>query len=418
VKVCRSVGAGVVLSLLAAACGSSSAGGGSGKDVASGGGGDKELLVGILAPLTGELGSYGQDHVTAYKMALKEIQDSGALPAGTTVKMLVEDEGGSAEIAVRAAKKYVEVDKVDVIIGPTSLAMIALDPIAKQNHVPVISSSAGTVRLDTLGGDWLYRTYPSDDAEGAAMAKYQLEQGVKKMSILVQNQESAQGIVKVLKANFERGGGKVVKQVEFNGGQPTYDAQVNQALQGNPDLVYLAAGEESARTAIREIRQAGYKGRFAVNGDLSSPGFLKAVGPGLMEGVCSGQAASDSTSEPATRFAAAYKAAAKEDTYVTVANSYDAFMLAVLAALKGKDMSGQSIHDNLRDVAGPPGDAAATFKDAATALTAGHDIDYTGASGPLDFDKTGTSAAGFSVFCVKAGAWAQNATYTPDQLAE
>lgn len=416
-KVCRSVGAGVVLSLFAAACGGSGDGGGSGNDAAADGGGDKQLLIGILAPLTGELGSYGQDHVIAYKMALKEIEDSGALPAGTTVKMLVEDEGGSAEIAVRAAKKYVEVDKVDVIIGPTSLAMIALDPIAKQHRIPVISSSAGTVRLDSLGGDWLYRTYPSDSAEGAAMAKYQIEQGVKNMAILVQNQESAQGIVKVLKANFEEGGGKVTKEVEFNGGQPSYQSQVNQALEGDPDLVYLAAGEESARTVIREIRQAGYKGKFALNGDLSSPGFLKDVGPALLEDTCSGQAAADETSGPATRFAAAYKAAAKEDTYVTLPNSYDAFIVAVLAGLKAKDMTGQAIHDNLRDVAGGPGDAVDTFAAAAAALTSGKDVDYTGASGPMDFDKSGTSAAGFSIFCVKSGAWAKNATYTPDQLA-
>jgi ABC-type branched-subunit amino acid transport system substrate-binding protein len=403
---------GVAISLFAAGCGGSS---GSGDKGASGG--DKELLIGILAPLTGELGSYGQDHLTVYKMALKDVQDSGALPAGMTVKMLVEDEGGSAEIAVRAAKKYVEVDKVDVIIGPTSLAMIALDPIAKQNKIPVISSSAGTVRLDTLGGDWLYRTYPSDSAEGAAMAKFQVEQGVKNMAILVQNQESAQGIVKVLKKNFEKAGGKISKEVEFNGGQPSYQAQVNQAVQGNPDLVYLAAGEESARTMIREIRESGYKGRFAVNGDLSSPGFLKNVGANLMEGICSGQAAADETSEGAKRFSAAYKAAAGEDSYVTLPNSYDAFIAAVLAGIKGKDMSGTAIRKNLRDIVGAPGDAVTTFAAAAKALADGKEIDYNGASGPVDFDDTGTSAAGFSVFCVTSGNWKQNATYTPTQLA-
>jgi ABC-type branched-subunit amino acid transport system substrate-binding protein len=398
----------VAVMLVGAACGDD---GGSG-----GGGGGDNLSIGALVTLTGEFGSWGEDHVTNFEMAAEDINAAGMLPGGAEMELVVEDEGATAEGAVRAAQKMVEVNGVQAIVGPSSTSMVALEPVAVRNHIPIISPAAGTVRLDSVGGEWLFRTYPSDSAEGAAVATYAIDNGVSTMSILALNEESPQGIVKVVEQRFEEAGGEVVSRVDFDSGQPSYQAQVSEALSGDPDMLYLAAGEESGTTIIREIRQAGYSGPMGVNGDLTSPGFLKDVGADLMEGACGGQATPDESTPLFADYAQEYKDVANEDTYVTMPNAYDALTVIALASVAGDDVSGATIQENLRDVAGPPGVEVTSFEEGAQALQDGEDIDYTGPSGVVDFDDSGTSPLPFSIYCVEKGKWDQVTTYQPEEL--
>ena len=401
------VGALMVFMLLAAACASDDGG--------SGGGGD-DMVVGALVTLTGEFGSWGEDHTTNFELAAEDINAAGALPGGAELKLVVEDESPTAEGAVRAAQKMVEVNGVSAIVGPSSTAMVALEPIAVRNQIPIISPAAGTVRLDTVGGEWLFRTYPSDSAEGAAIATYAVDNGFETMSILALNEESPQGIVKVVEERFTEAGGEIAARVDFDSGQPSYQAQVSEALSADPDMLYLAAGEESGTTIIREIRQAGFDGTMGVNGDLTSPGFLKDVGADLMQDACGGQATPDESTDLFAEYAAEYKEVANEDTYVTMPNAYDALTVIALAAVAGGGTDGATIQENLRDVAGPPGAEVSSFEEGAEALEGGEEIDYTGPSGVIDFDETGTSPLPFSIYCVDNGKWGQVTTYQPEEL--
>jgi branched-chain amino acid transport system substrate-binding protein len=404
----RFVAALVALVLVGAACGDDDGG--------SGGGDGEDFVVGALVTLTGEFGSWGEDHVTNFEMAAEDINAADMLPGGAQLELVVEDESATAEGAVRAAQKMVEVNGVQAIVGPSSTSMVALEPIAVRNQIPVISPAAGTVRLDTVGGEWLFRTYPSDSAEGAAVATYAIDNGYDTMSILALNEESPQGIVKVVEERFQEAGGEVVARVDYDSGQPSYQAQVNEAISANPDMLYLAGGEESGTTIIREIRQAGYEGPMGVNGDLTSPGFLKDVGADLMEGACGGQATPDETTPLYADYAQEYKEVANEDTYVTMPNAYDALTVIALAAVAGDDTSGGTIQENLRDVAGPPGVEVTSFEEGAQALEDGEDIDYTGPSGVVDFDDSGTSPLPFSIYCVERGKWRPVTTYQPEEL--
>lgn len=400
----------VVFAVTVAACGGDGGGGGSGVD----GGGD--LTVGALLTLTGEFASWGEDHGTNFEMAAEDINAADLLPGGAKLVLIVEDESGTAEGAVRIAQKIIEVDGVQAIVGPSSTTMVALEPLAIGNEIPIISPAAGTVRLDTVGGEWLFRTYPSDSAEGAAIAAYALDQGFNRISILALNEESPQGIVKVIEQRFTEAGGEIAARVDFDSGQPSYQAQVNEALSADPEMLYLAAGEESGTTIIREIRQAGFDGTMGVNGDLTSPGFLKDVGADLMQGACGGQATPDESTDLFADYAARYKERANEDTYVTMANAYDALIVIALAAVAGDDVSGASIQEHLREVAGPPGVEVTSFEEGAQELIDGEDIDYTGPSGVIDFDDTGTSPLAFSIYCVDSGEWGLETTYQPDEL--
>jgi ABC-type branched-subunit amino acid transport system substrate-binding protein len=407
----------IALGLGVAACGDdgSSAASGGGKD-AGGKDAGGSLKVGVLVPLTGELGSWGEDWSRSYQLAAKEIDATGLLPGGK-IELVVDDEGSSAASAVRAAQKMIDVDGVDVILGASSSSIVALNQIVSTNEVPVISPAAGTTQMDSVGGEWLWRTYPSDSDEGVADATFFAEEGIDRISIMAQNEESAQSVAGVLEAKFGETGGTVAQKVAFDPGQPSYQAEIRKALDGDPQLVYVAAGEESATTLLREIRQAGFDGKLAVNGDLASPATLKALGPEVMDGTYSALANTDEKLPEYQAFKKAFEAEFDKEIYVTLANAYDSLVVVALAAKAANSNTGAAIREHLVAVAGDGGEKVSTFAEGAKALEAGTDIDYEGASGKLDFDERGTSPSQFSIVQADGDEWSTVKTFTADELS-
>jgi hypothetical protein len=98
---------------------------------------------------------------------------------------------------------------------------------------------------------------------------------------------------------------------------------------------------------------------------------------------------------------------------VTISNAYDSMIMTALAAAAGKSNTGAGIQRQLRQVTNAPGTKVHTFAQGAAALAKGKQIDYQGASGPLDFDKAGTSPLPFTVYCVKGGSWKPVKTFPP-----
>jgi branched-chain amino acid transport system substrate-binding protein len=88
------------------------------------------------------------------------------------------------------------------------------------------------------------------------------------------------------------------------------------------------------------------------------------------------------------------------------AQNFDATMLCVLAAVAAGSNEGEAIQRKLRDVSAPPGNKI-TFEnldEGIEALRQGQDIDYEGASGPIDFDAQGDPTTGtYEVFKYGSG---------------
>jgi branched-chain amino acid transport system substrate-binding protein len=396
-----------LLAALAVACGDD--------DDSGGGSGDGTATIGILVPLTGELGSFGKPWQQAVDLAVDQGNREKGLPA--KLKTVVDDEKTEPQVAVQVARKMIDGQDVSAIIGPSSGPIVAIAPVAMRSRVPVIGVASGTVSLNRLGGEYVYRTVASDDSDGLAIAKFLSDESAQNVGLLVQNEESTLSPAETFKSSFEEAGGSIVAEVTFNPDQSSYRAEVAKVLDANPDWIVCACGQQSGVTILKQAQAAGYDGEWMVTADIITPEAIDAVGAQAMEGVYGEVASSDDSLPAYKEFASAYKEKYGADPYPFTANSYDAGVLVELAMAAADSTSGEDIDEELPEVANPPGTKVTSLAEGIAALKKGEEINYEGASGPVDLDETGTASSPYSVQQVRDGKWTQVEFYDAEEFA-
>src|SRR5260370_39978493 len=110
--------------------------------------------------------------VTGVQTCALPISNGGIL--GRQIELISADTGGDAVDAVPALRKLINIDQVNLIIGPTSIKAQAVLPILQQSKIPDIVFG-GTTQLDTLVSKYIWRAYPSGTELGIGMPRYTLD---------------------------------------------------------------------------------------------------------------------------------------------------------------------------------------------------------------------------------------------------
>ncbi len=133
------------------------------------------IKVGVIGPFSGFEAFIGPDILKGVQVAADQINANGGI-LGRQVQVITADTGGDAVDAVPALRKLISVDQVDLIVGPSSLEAQAALPILQQSKIPDIIVG-GTTQLDNLNSKYVFRSSPSDNLLGVAMAYYAVHKG-------------------------------------------------------------------------------------------------------------------------------------------------------------------------------------------------------------------------------------------------
>src|SRR5262245_55009449 len=79
------------------------------------------VRIGVINSLTGPYTAYSEPVRDGLQLALDEINAKGGI-RGRKIELVVEDDGGSADAAVKAFEKLVNEAKVSLVIGPITAA--------------------------------------------------------------------------------------------------------------------------------------------------------------------------------------------------------------------------------------------------------------------------------------------------------
>jgi branched-chain amino acid transport system substrate-binding protein len=344
------------------------------------------LQLGVLTPLTGAGGFDGPRMLKAMKAVTDEVNGAGGL-LGKQIELVVEDDETNPEAAVRAARKLIDVEKVPVIMGTWASAVTtAVAPLCWESKTFLTTvSGADSITLLPHQG-YLIRTQPNNHLQAQKHAEFIAASGVKKVFVMSIQAPFAvptrDRLTEVLKAH----GSAVIGGLIYDKDKTTYRSEVDQALAGTPDLVYLNGYAPDVTILLRDLYRAGYTGgRFTQSYALNQKG-LDALPQEVTEGVITVQPSADVNS-PAYALCAKRIGVAEPDSYEAQATDWASLVSLTIA--KAKEATGTALKDNVRKISQGPGQKVYSAVEGLKELAAGGEINYEGASGPCDFNDIG-----------------------------
>jgi branched-chain amino acid transport system substrate-binding protein len=255
----------------------------------------------------------------------------------------------------------------------------------------------GLAKEGKTDGLW-FRTFATSGVQAAVGAKVAKDQGYNSVAIFYKNDDWGQDIGKLIAENLKSHGIEVTASVAINDAQPSYRAEVTEALAGEAEAVYLAVYPNEGSSVVREWLSLGGTQNMILANSLKSDEFRENVGMKYL-GNAHGTDTASPRVDSADAFVASYKARFEsEPNGPGLSNSYDAAMIALLAMeAAGKDASGKDVASAVSRVTDPSGTPvtadAAGFAAARDVLSGGGSVLYQGATGNVRFDANGDVSA-------------------------
>lgn len=148
----------------------------------------KPIKIGVLFIASGPMGGYGKHGFQSVQMAIDEINASGGI-LGRKVEGIYEDTKLKADVATEIVKRFIEKDKVDFIIGPTSSGVAV--PVAKlaneKKKILVLTQAAANSMTDTGFGLYQFATLSNAMMHSRSGAYYMASKPYKRWMVIGPN---------------------------------------------------------------------------------------------------------------------------------------------------------------------------------------------------------------------------------------
>ncbi|MCL8010650.1 branched-chain amino acid ABC transporter substrate-binding protein [Streptomyces sp. AS02] len=383
-------------SLTLTACGSRDEGGNSSN-------GDKTtVVIGLDAPLTGDLSALGLGMKNSADLAAKTANKEEFVK-GVEFKIEPLDDQAQPSVGQQNAQKFISNKDVLGVVGPlnSSVSQQMQKPFADAGLTQISPANTGTEL--TQGDGWktgdsvrqfktFFRTATTDEIQGAFAADYLYNQAKIKKVYLIDDQKTyGAGLAASFKANFTKFGGQIVGSDHINPDDRDFNAVVAKIKKTGAEALYYGGEYPAAAPLSQQLKDSGqniplmggdgiYSGEFPklnkkANGDLAT-----SVGEPVEK------------LDSAQTFIKNYEAAGYEDAYEAYGGlTYDAtwaIIEAVKLAVEGND--GKVPSEGRKAVL----DAMAKVK-------------FDGVTGSISFDEFGdTTNHTMTAYKVKNNAWA------------
>jgi branched-chain amino acid transport system substrate-binding protein len=287
------------------------------------------VKVGVVLPLNGENATFGVETENGINLAVTDIKAEGK----TWPEMITVDNGGSPTQTASAVKRFIDSDKVSVILGPvTSNEAIAAGDQAEAGMVPLVTPTATNVMV-TVNKKYVFRVCYTDDVQGPMAANFAYDTlKARRAAVLVNSSESySMGLGDAFVKRFKERGGEIVSQMSFTKDTDDFGAQISQLRLKSPDAIFLPAYYEATAKCISQARAAGLRSTFVGTDGWDSPN-LYTLSAGAVKGNYFTTHFSPQEDRTAVkRFVQNYRAAYNEEPGALAALGYDAAMVVFAA---------------------------------------------------------------------------------------
>ena len=216
-----------------------------------------QIKVGIIVAATGPGASIGAPQKKAIAMLPAEV-------GGMKIEYIVMDDASDTNQSVKAARKLISDEKVDVLLGSSiSAPSIALVDVAAELKTPLVSM-AGSSRITTPMDDkrrWVFKTPFNESLAIDVTLKHAAASGAKRLGVLTTSDAFGDTWVAELeKLKNKYPPLEIVAIERYTASDTTVLAQASKVLNAKPDAILVAASGTAAALPHKTVRERGYTG--------------------------------------------------------------------------------------------------------------------------------------------------------------
>ncbi|HYG85416.1 MAG TPA: ABC transporter substrate-binding protein [Azospirillum sp.] len=212
--------------------------------------------IGGIFAMTGASPHYGKVMSSGAQLAVDEINAKGGID-GKPLQLIVEDhKSGSAQAAVAAMNRLVDVEGVQAVLPSFSTVTFAIMPIGDQKKIFMLNG--GGVSANTVGASpymFNIRSMASDLAGG--IVRRAAEQGAKSIAQIAIKSEFGDSTIAATTKAAEGAGIKMVAAEQFQADAANIDTQVAKLRAAKPDAIANWPTTPQAGLAVKRIRELG-----------------------------------------------------------------------------------------------------------------------------------------------------------------
>lgn len=143
----------------------------------------ENIRIGSVLSATGPAAFLGDPELKTLQLYIEKINASGGV-LGRKLELINYDDGSEAAKANGFAKRLIESDQVDVLIGGTTTgATMSMAPLVEKARVPFISLAGGVVVTEPVK-KWIFKTPHTDRMAAEKVFEDMKKRGISKVALL------------------------------------------------------------------------------------------------------------------------------------------------------------------------------------------------------------------------------------------
>ncbi len=248
---------------------------------------DEPVKIGLDNPLTGTYAAVGKNELIGCQLAVDQLNAKGGI-LGRKIELLVEDStSGDAGTAVQKARKLIERDNVDFLVGNVNSALAqAMAQVSNEKGVLHIVPGGHTDGITGTNCKWnVFRVCNTTRMEANGVSSLLFKTYGKKWHFITPDYAFGHTLYQGCEADLKQLGGTVTGNELTPLGTTDFSAYLIKARAANPDvLVVLVQGNDMVN-CLKQIAQFGIEKQIHVAGTQQELEAVEAMPPEARVGV-------------------------------------------------------------------------------------------------------------------------------------
>lgn len=260
----------------------------------------REVVIGVVYPMTGPNAQAGIDNKTVFEVAADIVNGVADVPfpfyqrlkgmpglKGAKVRMIFADHQAKPEIGQGEVERLITQEKVHAIVCCWNSNVTATaSRVAERHGIPLLNAESSSPALTEQGLKWFFRTSPHDGHFSQAMfdffRDFQAKRGIKIKTLGLTYEDTTFGADsgKVQKELAKKGGYEVVLDIQYRSRSTSLQSEVQRLKAANPDVWMPTSYQTDAILFTRTMKELDYNPKMIMTQDSGhiSPDFVREVG--------------------------------------------------------------------------------------------------------------------------------------------